>query len=131
MTQIEKLEKINKRAARFVTGNHTFEHGNTSKNMISLGWHPLQERRAKMKTTMMFKIINDLISVNKEDLIPSSSPRRPLNFFTPQSHKNSHLHSFFPSTIRLWNSIPDSIKSSDSLDGFKSEINNYIIKCSY
>ena len=61
VTQIEKIEKINKKAARFVTGNHSFEHGNTEKNMNSLGWQPLQERRAKIKVTMMYKILTNLI----------------------------------------------------------------------
>ena len=108
VTQIDKLEKINKRAARFVTGNHTREHGNTRKNMKSLGWQPLQERRAKLKVTMLFKI--------KEDLIAS---------------KDCHLFSFFPSAIRLWNTIPDSVKAADSLSGFKSAIENYTISSSY
>ena len=131
VTQIDKLEKINKRAARFVTGNHTREHGNTRKNMKSLGWQPLQERRAKLKVTMLFKIKEDLIEINKEDLIPSFSPRHPLNFFYPQSSKDCHLFSFFPSAIRLWNTIPDSIKAADSLSGFKSAIENYTISSSY
>ena len=47
--QIELLEKINKRAARFVTGNYKREHGNTKKNMEALGWPPLSERRCKQK----------------------------------------------------------------------------------
>ena len=41
--QIEKLELINKRAARFVTGNFSRVHGNTNKNMEILGWPPLSE----------------------------------------------------------------------------------------
>ncbi len=131
VTQIDKLEKINKRAARFVTGNYTLEHGNTLKNMLDLGWQPLQERRAKSKVTMMYKIQMNLITVDKSDLLPSSSPRTPHNFFIPQSKKNSHLYSYFPSTIRLWNSIPEHIKTSDSLDIFKSHIQNHIIKTSY
>ena len=46
--QIDKLEKINKRAARFVTGNHKREHGNSEKNLTLLGWPPLSERRRKL-----------------------------------------------------------------------------------
>ena len=80
---------------------------------------------------MLYKINNNLISVSKDDLIPSSSPRRPFNFFTPQSNKDSHLNSFFPSTIRLWNSIPDSIKAADSLSMFKSALNYSTVVTSY
>ena len=38
----KKLELINKRAARFITGNHLKEHGNNDKNM----WTP---RRPTLK----------------------------------------------------------------------------------
>ena len=84
VTQIQKLEKIHKRAARFVTGNHTLEHGNTKLNMDTLGWHPLQERRAKLKLTLFYKILNNLCLTDKSDLIPTNSPRRPFSFFVPR-----------------------------------------------
>ena len=47
--QIDHLEKINKRAARFITGNYNREPGNTQKNMLTLGWSPLLERRKNQK----------------------------------------------------------------------------------
>ena len=43
---IDNFEKVQKRAARFVTGNYKMETGNTRVNMNKLGWKPLQERRA-------------------------------------------------------------------------------------
>ena len=55
--QIDKLELLNKRAARFVTGNNIREHGNTEKNMKLLGWPPLADRRSKIKLSMLYKII--------------------------------------------------------------------------
>ena len=65
VTQIQKLEKNHKRAARFVTGNQILEHGNTKLNMNSLGWYPMQERRAKLKLTFLYKIINSIISLSQ------------------------------------------------------------------
>ena len=47
--QINRLEMINKRAARFITGNYKMIHGNTDKNMKSLGWSSLSQRRSKIK----------------------------------------------------------------------------------
>ena len=41
-----------------------------------------------------------------------------------QSSVDSHLYSFFPSTVRLWNSIPISCKSRASLENFKSSLDN-------
>ena len=127
--QINKLELIHKRAARFITNNHSREHGNSKKNMMSLGWAPLQERRAKIKLTMLYKIINKEIHIPSDDLIPNK--RKPLNFNIPNSKIDSHLSSFFPSSIRMWNSLPDSLKVSNSLPVFKSSIDKVTIRCSY
>ena len=123
--QIEKLELLNKMAARFITGNYTMECGNTNRNMKALGWTPLENRREKIKLSMLFKIISHSIHVPRDDLVPN--PRKPLNFILPYSSVDSHLHSFFPSTIRLWNSIPQHAKSCDSLSSFKAALNKITI----
>ena len=52
---ISKFEKIQKRAARFVTGNYQLEQGNTKANMQQLMWKPLEERRAVAKLNLFFK----------------------------------------------------------------------------
>ena len=52
---IQQLEKIQKRAARYVTGNHALIEGNTAINMTTLGWVPLEERRARSKRLLLFK----------------------------------------------------------------------------
>ena len=54
-SDIDRLEKIQKRAARFATNNYNFEHGGTKANMEKLGWKPLEERRAAVKVNMFFK----------------------------------------------------------------------------
>ena len=130
-TKIDRLERINKRAARFITGNRTFVHGQTKKNMESLQWCPLQERRSKNKLYMFYKIKNNLVHVPTDDLVPSVSSRHPNNFSVPRSRVDAHLSSFFPDTIRLWNSLPEPPKSATSLEEFKSLISDITIKSSY
>ena len=124
--QIDRLELLNKRAARFVTGNNIREHGNTEKNMKLLGWPPLADRRSKIKLSMLYKINNNLIHIPRDDLKPN--PRKPFKYLLPQSSVDSHLYSFFPSTVRLWNSIPISCKSRASLETFKSSLDNLTFK---
>ena len=126
--QINKLELIHKRAARFITGNYIRQHGNTDKNMKSLGWSSLEERRHKLKLTLLFKIQSDLIHIPRDDLIPNL--RKPSLFHVPASSVDAHLYSFFPSTIRLWNSLPHSCKAATSLNSFKSSIENINVKYS-
>ena len=51
-----------------MTGNQTFEHGNTKFNMDTLGWYPLQERRAKFKL-ILYKILNIPIGLDLDRLL--------------------------------------------------------------
>ena len=120
--QIDQLERVNKRAARFVTGNRLREHGNTQKNMDNLGWPPLIERRSRNKVSMLYKIRTDQICIPSEDL--KFNARRQDSYSIPYSSVDAHKHSFFPSTIRLWNSLPSKSKSSPSLTSFKASLEN-------
>ena len=130
--QIDKLEMINKRAARFVTGNHNRTHGETQRNMQTLGWDPLSERRAKQKLIMLKKITSDQIHIPRDDLKQMLSPRFPFDYKPITTSVDCHKFSFFPSTIRLWNSIPYIIKSSaTSAAGFKQSLNEITIRSSY
>ena len=129
--QTNKLELINKRAARFVTGNHIRTHGETSRNMRTLGWTPLSERRAKIKLVMLHKIRSNDIEIASDDLCPTNCHRFPMNYRRTHSTVDSHLHSFFPSTICLWNSVPAQIKSSSTVTGFKRSLDTITIRSSY
>ena len=131
---IQPLEKIQKRAARYVTGNHALIEGNTAKNMTTLGWVPLEERRARSKLLLLFKARTGDIDVPINDLIMSSRVIRNSlhsNYLVPHSSVNSHLYSFFPSTIRLWNSLPLSAKASTNIDHLKGQLGSLRLRSSY
>ena len=91
--------------------------------MISVpGLAPLSEHRTIDKAAMMYKIINDHVD------IPAGSHLKPVARITrgqqaklqvPQSRTNVHLHSFFPSSVRLWNTLPDMITTTTSVRAFK------------
>ena len=112
---ILKLEKVNKRAARFVTGNYTLEHGQTEKNLSLLNWPTLQEQRKHHKLTLMYKINNNIIHAPTEDLHSTTQPqetsqlpcppiiyRRPPSLLLPQHHQTlesaspNHKNIHFP-----------------------------------
>ena len=128
--QIADLEKIQKRAARFVTGNYSLIEGNSNKNLSSLGWPPLAERRARAKLTTLFKARQGVIDIPLDDLTPLGRATRNSNlkYQIPQSSVNSHLHSFFPSSIRLWNNLPQHTKACDSVASFKTSISCLTLK---
>ena len=131
-TDIDYIEKINKRAARFVTGNYVFENGNTKINMHHLNWKPLEERRAVIKLNLLYKARNNMIDIPTSHLvINQSSTRRKNNYAIPTSNVDSHLYSFYPNTIRLWNSLPVECMQQSSAESFKKAVDQIIIKSAY
>ena len=93
--------------------------------MAALGWDTLEERRARCKLITLHKARTGMITIPMDDLFvlnPDSGTRHSSNYFIPSSSLNSHLHSFYPSTIRLWNALPPDLKTPMSLDSFKSSL---------
>ena len=133
--QIKEIEKIHKNAARFVTNNHSYITGSTKTNMNKLGWIPLEEQRAKHKVNIFFKAMQNEIKIPIEDFKMKSTNRNTrsgcLTYNIPASKIYSHLHSFFPSTIRLWNSLPTYIKLSDNSETFKNRLQYIKLKATY
>lgn len=120
-----KLEMVQRRAARFVTGRY---HNKSSvSNMINdLNWKSLQSRRRDARLLMFFKMEHSLVDINFKHQLQSQtvSLRHGNNFsyHIPNSNIDSHLFSYLPQTIRNWNSLPDSLVSCSSLDVFRRDL---------
>ena len=125
MKDKEKIEKIQKRAARFVTNNYRFESGNTKINMQNLNWEPLEERRAKAKVTSLFKARLGLVDIplNNLNINNRSGGKGYQNYIIPSSNVDSHMHSYYPSTTRLWNMLPQDIRNSENQNIFIGKLN--------
>ena len=130
---IKELEKVQKRAGRFATGNHCRETGNTKINMCQLGWQPLEERRARIKLNTFFKGREKLMEIPLNHLTfkPNGTRGSYKSYVLPSSGVDSHLHSFYPSTVRLWNTLPDAVKDINSADSFKSSTNKLVLRSAY
>ena len=120
-TGINKVEAVQRRAARFYHNDYRRTSSVTS--MIqNLGWEELQHRREQCKTIMMYRIVNDLINIPAEIYLTHSGTTtrgHGTRFLVPYCSVNAYKSSFFPSTIRLWNSLPVSTVTAPSLDAFK------------
>ena len=110
---INKLETVQRRAARFVTGNYD-QRSSVSSMLKDINWVPLEERRARNKVFLLRKAIDRNIDIPLEDLRKNNNVTRGAEnaYNIPRSRTNTHLNSFFPSAIRLWNSVPTSLKNS-------------------
>ena len=74
--------------------------------MSSLNWAPLLERRARAKLIILLKAKSGIIELPLDYLKCRNSSTRSHkhNYFIPPPFLvDSHLYSFFPETIRLWN----------------------------
>ena len=79
------------------------------------------------KVIMFYKIINNLISIPHDHITisPVSTYGHNLRYIQLAAKSNTYLFSFFPSAIKLWNSLPDFVINSTNLNNFKLHLDNY------
>ena len=72
---INNLEKINRRAARFVTGDY-HPIFSVYSMLRCLGWSDLKDRRRDTRLALLFKIVNGDVAVSADDLQLEPADRR-------------------------------------------------------
>ena len=122
----KQLKSIHNEAGRIVSG--ATKLCSIEKLLAELGWETLQERRTKHKLVIFYKIVNGLTPDYLSDLVPSlvgdSNPYSLRNANDIQSIR-ARTNSFFPSTIRAWNSLPQDIKDANTVTAFKYCLNRH------
>ena len=111
----EELEKVQNRAARFVTGNYIFETGSMTGILGQLKWESLKKRRKDSRLILLYKGLKGKARIPTDELIPKNRRCRnqhTLAFQIPSGSKEANKNSFFPQTIMDWNDLPDSLISS-------------------
>ena len=122
---ISTLEKVQRRAARFVTGNYSREASVSHMLKETLGWHSLQDRRKIYRLTCLYKIQNNQLDIPK-DYIPPKTTRARRGHDQQYRIYTTRLapfdNSFFPRTIKEWNDLPKSAINQPSKTTFKQSI---------
>jgi hypothetical protein len=95
---INHLEGVQHRAARFVVHNYIWEiSGSTLASALS--WPTLEQRRAEARLTTMYKITNNLLDINPNQyLMPGHSQTRsnhPHKYRQISTSHNYYKYSFF------------------------------------
>ena len=121
----DELEKVQKRAARFVTGNYVdYETGSMTGILKNLKWESLKKRRKDSRLIMLYKGLKGAASIPTNDLVPPIRRTRnhhSLAFQIPMAGTDIYKSSFFPQTIRDWNLVTDSlITASEESGSFRS-----------
>ena len=128
---INKLEMIQRKAARFVCNNYD-RHASVTNMLDDLKWDTLEHRRKAARLVQM-KLIQMGASAIRKPLTPlaTSRSRRSRTGNSQQLHQtycrtDAYRHSFLPWTGRDWNKLPDSIVNCTSIDQFKSQVLDHI-----
>ena len=104
---IQALESVQRRAARFCLGDYS-RYSSVTSMLLLLGLPSLQSRRSLAKLTIMYKIINGHSHIPSNSWILNYHDSRDGYFTQLQCRTDSYKFLFFPSTIKLWNSLPPS-----------------------
>ena len=128
--QVDKIEMIQRRAARFVLRRY-HQTSSVGSMLQQLRWESLQERRAKCRIIIFYKSIYNMIAVNSSTyLLPSHSSTRhnhSLTYRQISTTTNYHQYSFYPRTIVQWNALPASVAEMKTLDQFKAGLARHAI----
>ena len=119
----EKIERVQRKAARWIESKWKYTDSPTS--MISnLRLASLESRRNAACIKMLFNIMNRNKYIH-ESCIPKRQRCSNIRFQPIYAALKSYEHSFFPSSIKLWNRLPLNIVNSVSPNDFKDELNKF------
>ena len=122
---IQKLEMIQRRAARFVQ-NRYHNTSSVSDMIYQLEWPTLEERRRTASLSVMYKLMNNKLKIDTaQKLIPNERPSRNSNAKAvqmPACRTAARKESFYPRTIREWNALPTATVLAPSLESFKTRL---------
>ena len=97
MSNINKIEAIQRRAARFVFKDFAYFSSATSM-LCSLSWPTLREHRCSLKLLMLYKIINQLVDISPASYLKRTtclSQRHNCCYQQLPTRTEAHANSFF------------------------------------
>ena len=131
-SNIERISKLQKRAARIIL---QAEYLTPSSLMFDeLGWLSIPRRLMYNKALLTFKALNNLTPAYISDLLKPMSETHSLSLRSsdngllsiPRSRSALYDRSFTYSASKSWNSLPQTLRTTSSLNEFKTGLRNYI-----
>lgn len=127
--QAGRLQRLQNSCVRFVLNLKYRDH--VSPVMRRLGWLKLVNRRKLHMALLTFKILStnspEYLFTRFSYLSSSSYNTRTTDLHIQLSHSQSLHSSFNLSASRLWNSFPESLRTSTSITSFKNQIVPYLL----
>ena len=125
---IASLDRVQRKVSRFCSNNY-HPTASVTAMLNELGWSSLEARRTLTRITLLHKMSRHLIDIDVDLYLQPHTERRTrgshnYKYRLDKATKNVYFYSFFPRTIRQWNSLPSDIVDENSLDIFKSKQSN-------
>ena len=125
-TQKESIERVQKKAARFIANEYSREEGSMTKILRDLESSSLEARRTVARLTFFYKILNSHVDIE----LPHYATQQKYNtrgsditaqkFVQISTVRDAYKYSFYPRTIVEWNSIPSDIRKSKTVESFRN-----------
>lgn len=121
---VNKLEKIQNRAARFVLSRYGRNHSCTEMKK-ELNWESLSSRRKKLRLKLLYQIFHNKTGIDRDIYLKQpdyiSERTDHIHKIRPyRARTNLYANSFFVKTINQWNSLLSEQVCSDNEDVFFS-----------
>ena len=123
---INKIERIQRRAARFVCSDYS-RYSSVTAMLTELGWKNLADRRRDLRLALLFKVIHKEVAVPVKSLELTKK-----DTITRKNHDQEYqvtfantteLQSFFSiRTVLDWNSLSVAVVESSDVDAFKARL---------
>ena len=117
---INKLESMQKQAARFITGDYkSHEEGCVTKMIYDLGLESLQELRSFNRLVFFYKVVEGLVPpIPPEEFLQLTRQKRQIRAKT----YTSFVTSYIMRTAIQWNHLENSVVHAETVEGFKSAL---------
>ena len=146
---IDRLEMVQHRAARFITGDYrSRQPGCVTAMLNELGLQRLEDRRQEKRLVSLFRVVEGLVPAMPpaDFLIPAKTTKRRIQpkrfpgfvttnivqrhvvnnskgFVVPDSHSEEYRNSYFVRTVVEWNQLNDSQIHAESPEEFRHHVN--------
>ena len=124
---IQRLENVQRRAARFVCNNYNRD-SSVTQMLEQLHWRPLSERRKHHRLTLLSKTIKESIAIPTSILEQNKRKQRHQNQMAIKhvsAKTDTFKYSFLPRTICDWNPLPNWIVQSTSPETFLASVQTF------
>ena len=128
-SQVLVLEKVQRRAARWVLSYYRF-HSSVSSMLEQLNWLPLAKRRKQQRLNLFYQIMNGEIGLSLPDCYyftnKHTRQHHPFHLIIPPTNTTSYMASYFPRNSWEWNLLPPPLIKVNSLAEFSNQLTEHL-----